>query len=114
MGTQKVSNPFERATAFFLFGSLQQFYFDGNQRTSRAMMNGVLMTQGLDAVSIPAVRATEFNSRMIDFYTSLDATEMMAFVFDCILKFRRSVGLILGFPPSGTYQTSSTSVSATR
>jgi hypothetical protein len=80
---QNVSNPFERATAFFLFGSLQQFFFDGNKRTSRFMMNGVLMTEGIDAVSIPAVRAAEFNSRMVDFYTSRDATEMMAFVLDC-------------------------------
>jgi len=80
---QDVSNPFERATAFFLFGSLQQFFFDGNKRTSRFMMNGVLMTEGVDAVSIPAVRAAEFNSRMVDFYTSRDATEMMAFVLDC-------------------------------
>jgi len=41
------------------------------------------MTEGVDAVSIPAVRAAEFNSRMVDFYTSRDATEMMAFVLDC-------------------------------
>jgi hypothetical protein len=47
------------------------------------MMNGVLMTEGIDAVSVPAIRATEFNSRMVDFYTSRDATEMMAFVLDC-------------------------------
>jgi len=80
---QDVSNPFERATAFFLFGALQQFFFDGNKRTSRFMMNGVLMTEGLDAISIPAVRAAEFNSRMVNFYTSRDATEMMAFVLDC-------------------------------
>ncbi len=80
---QNVSNPFERATAFFLFGSLQQFFFDGNKRTSRFMMNGVLMSEGIDAVSIPAVRAADFNSRMVDFYTSRDATEMMAFVLDC-------------------------------
>jgi hypothetical protein len=66
-----------------LFGSLQQFFFGGNKRTLRAMINGVLMAEGLDAVSIPAVRATEFNSRMIDFYTIRDATEMMAFVLDC-------------------------------
>lgn len=80
---QHVSNPFERATAFFLFGSLQQFFFDGNKRTSRFMMNGVLMTEGVDAVSVPAVRAAEFNSRMVNFYTSRNATEMMAFVLDC-------------------------------
>jgi prophage maintenance system killer protein len=82
-GSGEVSNPFERATAFFLFGSLQQFFFDGNKRTSRFMMNGVLMSQGIDAVSIPAVRAAEFNSRMVDFYITRDATEMMAFVLDC-------------------------------
>jgi hypothetical protein len=78
-----VSNTFERATAFFLFGSLQQFFFDGNKRTSRFMMNGVLMSEGIDAISIPAVRAAEFNTRMVDFYTSRDATEMMGFVLDC-------------------------------
>jgi Fic family protein len=80
---REVSNPFERATAFFLFGSLQQFFFDGNKRTSRFMMNGVLMTAGIDAVSIPAVRAAEFNSRMVDFYMNRNATEMMSFVLDC-------------------------------
>jgi Fic family protein len=41
--TEQVSNAFERACAFFLFGALQQFFFDGNKRTSRFMMNGVLM-----------------------------------------------------------------------
>jgi Fic family protein len=80
---QNVSNPFERATAFFLFGSLQRFFFDGNRRTSRFMMNGVLMTEGIDAVSVPAIRAAEFNSRMVDFYTSREATEMMAFTLEC-------------------------------
>jgi hypothetical protein len=46
-------------------------------------MNGILMTEGIDAVSIPAVRAAEFNSRMVDFYVSRNATEMMAFLLDC-------------------------------
>lgn len=80
---ENVSNPFERAVAFFLFGSLQQFFFDGNKRTPRFMMNGLLMTAGIDAIGIPATRAVQFNSRMIDFYIARDATEMMAFVLDC-------------------------------
>ena len=41
------------------------------------------MSEGIDAVSIPAARAAEFNSRMVDFYTTRDGTEMMAFVLDC-------------------------------
>jgi hypothetical protein len=75
--------PFERATAFFLFGALQQFFFDGNKRTSRFMMNGVLMSHGIDAISVPAAKAQEFNEKMVRFYLSKDATEMMDFLARC-------------------------------
>jgi Fic family protein len=76
--------PFERATAFFLFGALQQFFFDGNKRTSRCfMMNGVLMSHGIDAISVPAAKAQEFNEKMVRFYLSKDATEMMTFLVGC-------------------------------
>lgn len=75
--------PFERATAFFLFGALQQFFFDGNKRTSRFMMNGVLMSHGIDAISVPAAKVQEFNEKMVEFYLSKDATEMMSFLVGC-------------------------------
>jgi len=78
-----VDSPFERGAAFFLFGALQQFFFDGNKRTSRMMMNGVFMCHGIDAVSVPAARAQEFNEKMVDFYVKRDATDMMAFLVDC-------------------------------
>lgn len=47
------------------------------------MMNGVLMAEGIDAVSIPAARAEELNSRMVDFYVTREGTQMMAFIVDC-------------------------------
>lgn len=78
-----VPSPFEKATAFFLFGALQQFFFDGNKRTSRFMMNGILMSNGIDAISVPAAKAQEFNEKMVQFYLTKDATEMMAFLIDC-------------------------------
>ncbi|HEV2443428.1 MAG TPA: hypothetical protein VGT07_12970 [Steroidobacteraceae bacterium] len=86
---ENVPNLFERATAFSLFGSLQQFFFDGNESTSRFMMNGALMMEGIDAISIPAMRAAEFNSKMVEFYTSRDATQMMSFVLECHPEFSR-------------------------
>jgi len=79
----EVPQPFERGLAFFLFGALQQFFFDGNKRTSRLMMNGVLMSAGIDAISIPAAKAQEFNEKMVRFYLSKDGTEMMRFVGGC-------------------------------
>ena len=79
----EVADPRERGMAFFLFGALQQFYFDGNKRTSRFMMNGILMSHGFDAISVPAKRAQEFNENMVRFYLGKDATEMMRFLIDC-------------------------------
>lgn len=75
--------PLERAMAFFLFGALRQFFFDGNKRTSRLMMNGVLMSHGIDAISIPAARVHAFNEKMVRFYLNKDATEMMDFLVKC-------------------------------
>ena len=79
----EVADPRERGMTFFLFGELQQFYFDGNKRTSCFMMNGILMSHGFDAISVPAKRAQEFNEKMVRFYTKKDATEMMHFLIDC-------------------------------
>jgi prophage maintenance system killer protein len=78
-----VQQAFEKAAAFFLFGALQQFFFDGNKRTSRFMMNGILMSAGIDAISVPAAKAQEFNENMVRFYLEKDATEMVAFLVDC-------------------------------
>lgn len=75
-----VASLFEQGLAFFLFGALQQFFFDGNKRTSRLFMNGILMDAGHDAISIPAARAQEFNGLMVAFYQSKDATGMMRFL----------------------------------
>lgn len=74
---------YEQGLAYFLFGALQQFYFDANLRTARFMMNGHLMSHGIDAISVPAARAQEFNTLMVDFYRFTDATRMVAFLTDC-------------------------------
>ena len=90
--------PFERATAFFLFGALQQFFFDGNKRTSRFMMNGILMSHGIDAISVQAAKVQEFNEKMVRFYLSKDATEMMIFLAGC---HPNADEIVLQRPPSG-------------
>ena len=74
--------PLEKGLIFFLFGAFQQFSFDG-KRTSRFMMNGVLMSSGIDAISVPATQAQSFNEKMVRFYLAKNATEMMSFLIDC-------------------------------
>lgn len=62
---------------------MQQFYVDGNKRTSRYLMNGHLMSHGIDAISVPAARAREFDTLMVDFFRFRDGTRMVAFLTDC-------------------------------
>ncbi|GIH72937.1 Fic family protein [Sphaerimonospora thailandensis] len=79
----EADDPFEQAIAYFLFGALQQFYFDGNKRTARNMMNGHLVSHGIDAISVPAARRVEFNRAMVDFFRTKNGTEMFAFLASC-------------------------------
>ena len=65
---ERISGVFEQAVGYFLFAAFQQFYYDGNKPTGRYMMNGHLMSHGIDAISVPAARKQEFNTEMIDFY----------------------------------------------
>jgi Fic family protein len=84
-GTDVLANcpPLERGIAYSLFGALHQFYFDGNKRTARNMMNGVLMTNGILSIGIPAARALEYNTKMRDFYLSQNASQMIDFMLSC-------------------------------
>lgn len=78
-----LENPAERAVAYFCLGTRRQFYFDGNKRTSRLMMNGILMSAGHDAISIPFARRLEFNQGLIALYADANATPLMQFIIDC-------------------------------
>jgi len=46
-------------------------------------MNGILMSHGIDAISVAAAKVQEFNEKMVRFYLSKDATEMMTFLAGC-------------------------------
>ncbi len=84
---------------YFLFGALQQFYFDGSKRTSRFMMNGILMTHGIDAISVPAARLQDFNEKMVSFYRGEDGTEMILFLIDCQSKQRNLLEVLADLEP---------------
>ncbi len=85
-----LSDVFEQAIAYFLFAALQ-FYFDGNKRTARYMMNGHLMSHGIDAISVPAARRQEFNSSMVEFFRTREGTGMFQFLASCRAEADRGV-----------------------
>ena len=69
---QKIAHPIIRAIAMFLFGAKCQFFYDGNKRTSRLMMNGILIEAGYPILNIKAKNRLEFNRMMVEFYDTDD------------------------------------------
>lgn len=62
-----------------------QFYFDGNKRTARLMMTGMLMSRGIDAINVPHARRLEYNVALDRLFSTDDATALMSFIASCAL-----------------------------
>ena len=69
---KKINHPIVRAITMFLFGAKCQFFYDGNKRTSRLMMNAILIEAGCPILNIKAKDRLEFNSMMVKFYNGDD------------------------------------------
>lgn len=81
-----IQNPIERAICVFLWGALNQFFWDGNKRTSRLMACGILLSEGVGVFNIRADDIQEFNSKMLDFYETQKADEIALFLSEkCIV-----------------------------
>ena len=80
---EALDDPRERALGYFVSATRSQFYFDGNKRTARLMMTGLLMSEGYEAVSLPVARKFEFNKALDILFTDDDATPLMAFIASC-------------------------------
>lgn len=74
-----------RAIATFLWTARNQPFWDGNKRTGRLMMNGLLLEQGHDIITVPAAKRLAFNEAMIRFYDTSDGAEMLRFMAACSL-----------------------------
>ncbi len=81
---QSQSDVYDQAISVFLQMALNQFFWDVNKRTGRFMMNGLLLSYGFPVINVPAKRQQEFNTLMLEFYTSGDMTAMNAFLRSCL------------------------------
>jgi len=77
---EQVHDPILKALTYFLFGARTQLFFDGNKRTSRLMMNGILLNEGLPILNIKAKDKLEFNQEMIAFYDGADYNKTLEYL----------------------------------
>lgn len=81
---QKINDLYTRAIFIFLEMSRTQFFYDVNKRMGRFMMNGLLLSEGYPVINVPASRQKEFNSLMLEFYTSNNPKDMTIFMLSCL------------------------------
>lgn len=77
-----ISNIILKAWIVFLWGSLNQFFYDGNKRTPRLLANGVLLTYGLPPLNILAKDQLMYNQIMTNFYNTQDATPAIEWLYE--------------------------------
>ncbi len=75
---------YDQAITAFLQMARAQFFWDVNKRTGRFMMNGILLSCGFPIINVPAKRQQEFNTLMLEFYSSNDMDPMNKFLRSCI------------------------------
>lgn len=75
------SDPIRRAFLVFLWGSLNQFFYDGNNRTSRLLANGTLLTAGFPPLMIFVKDQLIYNQVMTRFDDTQDATEALGWLY---------------------------------
>ncbi|MDA3903791.1 MAG: Fic family protein [Desulfuromusa sp.] len=81
-----INHPIIAALTYFLFGSRTQFFFDGNKRVSRLVMNGMLLSHGYPVLNIKVKDRLEFNQQMIMFYNTGNFVPAIEYLRDYYIR----------------------------
>ncbi|MFT5872983.1 MAG: Fic family protein [Clostridium sp.] len=74
------------AFEIFLWGALNQFFYDGNKRTSRLVSNMVLISKGQGIFNIKSKDRLQFNTLMVEFYNTREADNIFEFLYTSCLE----------------------------
>jgi len=88
---EKIEHPIVRAITYFLFGAKCQFFYDGNKRTSRLFMNGILLKFGYPILNIKVKDKLEFNKQMLRFYDGENIEKSILYLLEYYIGSNQSV-----------------------
>lgn len=83
---EAAGDPGLEAVLYATFATLHQFYFDGNKRTARWMMNGHLIMNGLDPIGVPFSRSAEWNGALRRLFQDRNGTALVHLLAGCQLE----------------------------
>lgn len=76
-----VQDPIHKAFLVFLWGSLLQFFYDGNKRTSRFLCNGILLGAGYPPMMVTKQEQLTYNQVMTEFDNTQDGTNALVWFY---------------------------------
>jgi len=82
----KITHPIIQAFVCFLLNAKSQYFYDGNKRTARLMMNGILLSNGYPLLNIKAKDKLEFNKIMIEYYDTNNLIKAVKFLLKYYLN----------------------------
>ncbi|MEA2018392.1 MAG: Fic family protein [Campylobacterota bacterium] len=77
----QIKEPVIQAFCSFLLNARSQYFYDGNKRTSRLIMNGILLNSGYPMLNIKAKNKLEFNKMMIKYYDNDDIEKSVLWLY---------------------------------
>jgi len=75
-------HPAADAVLWAAWATYNQFYFDGNKRTARHVMNLILLSRGFDAIMIPTRTRTRYHQALTDMFLHGDPVPYAQFLLD--------------------------------
>ncbi len=75
---------YEKSIFIFAEMARDQYFYDGNKRTARMIMSGILLESGYPMINVSAKRKTEFNKVMIDYYDNHNIEPVKIFLKSCL------------------------------
>jgi len=75
-------HPLANATTWAAWATYYQFYFDGNKRTARHVMNLALMSQGFDAIMVRESDRRAYNEALTEMFTTGSTVPYAQFLVD--------------------------------
>jgi Fic family protein len=82
----QITHPIIQAFCTFLLSAKAQYFYDGNKRTARLMMNGILLDAGYPMLNIKAKDKLEFNKTMINYYDNDKIVKAVEYLFFYYIK----------------------------
>lgn len=82
---KKIENKTLQAIKYFLFGSRNQLFWDGNKRTSMFIANKIMIEAGKGIITVKEDNLLEFNKLLTEFYNTREEEKLIKFIYDnCI------------------------------